>query len=198
MSVFLKFFLGQTPHFHYISTVIFMSIAFIFGFLLVFKRRLVLTGREKAYDYFPPLISNVAIDPLPRALLETFVFIAILSSFITIKAKYKQLDEFGFNKSKNITMYFIGIFSNLLFPLIFIYDTDTFLIFHNVLTVSSLILFVIYFWYQTFATKYLFYTNLHIFKKLNKIYIMRIITSISSTLIVIFQVSGICKILIKE
>ncbi|KAF1743945.1 hypothetical protein MXB_3586, partial [Myxobolus squamalis] len=117
-----NFVLGEYPHIHCLSMVSFLLLALFLAIRVVF------TGINSSYNYIPPLISDVAVEPLSKALLLTFLLMGTYSYLVYIKAKYSQLKEFNWNESANTLMYLIGLASTISFPLVFIFETTDFLI----------------------------------------------------------------------
>ncbi|KAF0988558.1 hypothetical protein HZS_6536 [Henneguya salminicola] len=174
---------GKNPEVHCLATILFMATGFMLG--------IIFTAKVTPFQYFPPLISDAAVVPLARALLETFNLIAIVCGLVYVSAKYNQMKEFRWRKSLNTIMYMFGLASNLLFPIVFIYDTKNFPIAHNILTFTTMTFYVIYFWFQTFATKYLCSKCYSDIKQQRLLYKVRFLFSLLSTGILMFQIFGI-------
>ncbi|KAF1743434.1 hypothetical protein MXB_1144 [Myxobolus squamalis] len=160
-----NFFLGEYPHIHCLFTVFNVILAMILG--------IVFTGINSTYKYIPPLISDVAIDPLSQALLLNFLFFGVHSYIVYLKSKYCQMKEFKWKESTNISMYLVGLVSAISFPLIFLYDTDNFKICHNFFSILFMTTNVVYFVIHCYATKYLSSMKNKCFRDTKRVFTVR-------------------------
>ncbi|KII75216.1 hypothetical protein RF11_07635 [Thelohanellus kitauei] len=132
---------------------------------------------------------ETAVEDYAQQVFQVLQLFAVYSTLVVLREKYFQLKNLKCNKNLNFLTYCVGLLGTLILPMIFIFDMKKFRSLHYGLTAIALMLSASYFWLLSFTTFYLLNTC-RSSKSVVISHVMRLLTNLLSSMILVFQVGG--------